>query len=67
MKKPLSEKQIRNHLQKRLDELYTKTEQDDLEFYDDRDEKYYYSWVFDDGDGKRELACDKKTGVVTTC
>lgn len=66
-KKPLSEKQILNRLQKKVDQLFTKTEQDKIKWGVDTETSTYYSWHLEHKGHKLELACDKKTGIITTC
>jgi hypothetical protein len=66
-KKPLTERQIRNRLQKKVDSLFTKAEQERLEFYPDVDAKFHYSWVMKWKGRKIELACNKINGTITFC
>ena len=62
--KRLGEKAIFNRLQKKLDSMYSKEQQEELGFYTDIDRNNTYAWDIEEAGRRFQLVIDKMTGKI---
>lgn len=67
MKKQLGKRAILNRLQKRLNELFTEEEQENIGIDIDSEGSDFYIWHLICKGRSIDLVCNKYTGVITTC
>ncbi|MFE8703954.1 hypothetical protein ACFYKX_25610 [Cytobacillus sp. FJAT-54145] len=62
----LTVNQAKRKLKRKLNQKYSKQEQQELLFYPDRSTLEFYSWIFEDKVQKLEWTCCLRTGVILT-
>lgn len=61
----LSKKQLLSHLNKKVNKLFSKKEQEIIQWTEDKEDKVSYSWNFQFEGLNHFLAINKRTGSIT--